>query len=82
MYMCIYMYIDLVFIKQITMSIIAMTSAAVCPSGGIRLVGNSATNNKGTVELCLNNTWGTICDHNWDDTDASVVCNQLGYYGT
>ena len=33
----------------------------------------------GAVEICFNNTWGTICTDFWDDKDASVVCNQLGY---
>lgn len=38
---------------------------------------------EGRVEVCLNETWGKICDqisiYAWNVTEAEVVCKQLGY---
>ena len=31
------------------------------------------------VEVCINNTWYTVCNYHWTNTEASVVCSQLGY---
>lgn len=35
---------------------------------------------KGKVEICVNGTWGTICEgQSWNNSAASVACNQLGF---
>ena len=53
-------------------------NSAPCELGDLRLVGANIPN-EGRVEICINNEWGTVCDDNWDSSDATAVCRQLGY---
>ena len=49
-----------------------------CTRGDVRLVGNPLRY-AGIVEICLNSSWGRVCRDGWGNSDAAVVCNQLGY---
>ena len=49
-----------------------------CNDTSVRLI-NGQTETEGTVELCRNGAWGTVCDDFWDNREAEVVCRQLGF---
>ena len=36
-------------------------------------------NSSGRVKYCQYRTWGSVCNNEWDDRDARVVCGQLGF---
>ena len=56
-----------------------------CNNGDILLYNGttlSADFSSGTVLVCLDNVYGTVCDDFWDTLDASVVCSWLGFNPT
>ena len=46
----------------------------------MRLVSSSFAH-IGRVEVHYNESWGTVCNTQWDIQDANVICKQLGYTG-
>ena len=69
-------------IKTLSLSLLSRSfswpCAATCRDGEISLI-NGNYPSEGTIQICLNNVWGTVCDDLWDRNDATVVCNSLGY---
>ena len=54
-----------------------------CQTGEVRLAADysdnsTETSRQGTIQICVNNAWGTVCSDNlFDTTDAGVFCDQL-----
>ena len=58
------------------------SAGVVCPEscsedGAIRLIGGDEMS--GHVEVCTGGSWSAICDFNWCEESAKVVCGQIGY---
>ena len=58
-----------------------MVLIAECNESEVKLVDGASTED-GRVVICVNGLWGSVCHNNWDDYDAGVLCQQLGYNGS
>ena len=40
---------------------------------------NGPNPQEGRIEVCFNNTYGSICHDLWNENDAQVACRDLGF---
>ncbi len=50
----------------------------LCANGDIRLQGGT-NEREGRIEICNDETWGTVCDRLFTIPDGDVACRQLGF---
>ena len=57
---------------------VANAVRAGCTNGDLRLKGGAGSH-EGRVEICVDETWGSVCSSTWSSVEASVACRSLGF---
>ena len=52
----------------------------ICEDGEIQLI-NGMVPSEGTILICVDGVWGSVCDFGFDANAAAVVCRSLGFLG-
>ena len=60
------------------LSMTQVYAAASCEDGDVDLV-RGRSPNEGSVQICVYGEWRSVCDDDWSDAAASVVCRMHGY---
>lgn len=69
----------------ILFAVVPLTAGGSCIDGNIHLENSTSSYingdyfNGGRVEVCYDGTYRPVCDENWTDSDAQVLCNYIGY---
>ena len=58
-----------------------MIAGACGNEGAVRFAGQGVgvTKTEGRLEICVDGSWGTVCNDGFDTNAAKVVCRQLGF---
>ncbi|XP_043919572.1 deleted in malignant brain tumors 1 protein-like [Protopterus annectens] len=53
-------------------------ASVMCTKSALHVrLANGSNHCSGTVQVYINDQWGTICDDHWDMNDADVICRQM-----
>ena len=74
----------LALLSYVTVSVCLVATAQECGDDDIRMTNQTVSMDRnvyyiaGGLQICVNSSWATVCQHRWDDVDATIACRQLG----